>query len=149
MGVGPSPPREVRNGTKHMDMSTEISPPRDTNKTMRVSPYRDSRQSPRPEVPKRHSISVGPSPPRDNAYVNAPLKQLSTNTQKKSTGTSPPRDANERQYPSPATNKTNVSNTGTSPPPQSISTQVIIKYGKSRLHTVLHTLQIFGIHFRF
>ncbi|XP_050553788.1 E3 ubiquitin-protein ligase lubel isoform X1 [Spodoptera frugiperda] len=123
MGVGPSPPREVRNGTKHMDMSTEISPPRDTNKTMRVSPYRDSRQSPRPEVPKRHSISVGPSPPRDNAYVNAPLKQHSTNTQKKSTGTSPPRDANERQYPSPATNKTNVSNTGTSPPPQSISTQ--------------------------
>ncbi|KAH9638677.1 hypothetical protein HF086_013949 [Spodoptera exigua] len=116
MAVGPSPPREVRNGTKHMDMSTEISPPRDTNKTMRVSPYRDSRQSPRPEVPKRHSISVGPSPPRDNTYVNAPSKQPSTNTQKKSTGTSPPRDAIERR-------KTNVSNTGTSPPPQSISTQ--------------------------
>ncbi|KAJ8729298.1 hypothetical protein PYW08_000879 [Mythimna loreyi] len=123
MAVGPSPPREVRNGTR-ADMSTEISPSRDTNKTMRVSPFRDSRLSPRPEVPQRHSISVGPSPPRDNAYVNAPLQNHSPNVQKKSTGTSPPRDAViERHSSSLANNKSNVSNTGTSPPPQSISTQ--------------------------
>ncbi|KAJ8726487.1 hypothetical protein PYW07_001185 [Mythimna separata] len=123
MAVGPSPPREVRNGTR-ADMSTEISPSRDTNKTMRVSPYRDSRDSPRPEVPKRHSISVGPSPPRDNAYVNTSQKNHSPNVQKKSTGTSPPREpVVERHSSSLANNRSNVSNTGTSPPPQSISTQ--------------------------
>ncbi|XP_021191302.3 E3 ubiquitin-protein ligase lubel isoform X4 [Helicoverpa armigera] len=122
MAVGPSPPREVRNGTRH-EMSTDMSPPRDTNKTMRVSPFRDSRNSPRPEVPKRHSISVGPSPPREDTYVNAPVRN-SQNVQKKSTGTSPPKDvAVEQRSSSAATNRTNVSNTGTSPPPQSISTQ--------------------------
>ncbi|XP_047041740.1 E3 ubiquitin-protein ligase lubel-like isoform X1 [Helicoverpa zea] len=122
MAVGPSPPREVRNGTRH-EMSTDMSPPRDTNKTMRVSPFRDSRNSPRPEVPKRHSISVGPSPPREDTYVNTPVKN-SQNVQKKSTGTSPPKDAAvEQRSSSAATNRTNVSNTGTSPPPQSISTQ--------------------------
>lgn len=119
MAVGPSPPREDCNGAR--TDSTEISPPRDINKTMRVSPYRDSKESARHEVPKRHNISVGPSPPRDNTYVNASLK----NVQKKSTGTSPPRDAVvERHSSSLANNKNNVSNTGTSPPPQSISTQV-------------------------
>lgn len=124
MAVGASPPREVRNGTT-ADMSTEISPSRDTNKTMRVSPFRDSRDSPRPEVPKRHSISVGPSPPRDTSYVNAPPKNTSVHVQKKSTGTSPPRDAAvERHSSSLQSNKSNVSNTGTSPPPQNISTQV-------------------------
>lgn len=124
MAVGPSPPREVRNCTR-TDMSTEISPSRDINKTMRVSPFRDSKESPRPEVPKRHSISVGPSPPRDNAYVNAPLQNHSTNVQKKSTATSPPRDTVVmRDSSSLPNNKSTVSNTGTSPPPQSISTQV-------------------------
>ena len=128
MAVGPSPPREVLNGTT-TDMSTEISPSRDINKTMRVSPFRDSKESPRPEVPKRHSISVGPSPPRDTDYVNAPLKNSSVHVQKKSAGTSPPRDTVvERHSSSLANNKSNVSNTGTSPPPQSISTQVSFRY---------------------
>ncbi|XP_026727020.1 uncharacterized protein LOC113493300 isoform X2 [Trichoplusia ni] len=119
MAVGPSPPREVRNGKQaKRDTSTEISPPRDSNKTMRVSPFRDSKEI--PTTVKRHSISVGPSPPRENSPRN---NVITPNVQKKSTGTSPPRDVTNQRPSSSATNKTNVSNTGTSPPPQSISTQ--------------------------
>lgn len=130
MAVGPSPPREVRNGKQaKRDTSTEISPPRDSNKTMRVSPFRDSKEI--PTTVKRHSISVGPSPPRENSPRN---NVITPNVQKKSTGTSPPRDVTNQRPSSSATSKTNVSNTGTSPPPQSISTQVKL-YGTGIMFT--------------
>lgn len=130
MAVGPSPPREVQNGIHPTrDTSTDISPPRDTHKTMRVSPYRDNRESPRAEVPKRHNISVGPSPPRENS-LNKSLSNTPLNVQKKSTGTSPPRDVTDRRS-TVSASRMNVSNTGTSPPPQSISTQVILSYAYS------------------
>ncbi|XP_063839106.1 uncharacterized protein LOC135088151 [Ostrinia nubilalis] len=106
MGVGPSPPRE----TQH-SISVGPSPPRQ-NISMRVSPYKEVKQ---PEPPVRHSISVGPSPPRENTIRASPV-------QKKSAGTSPPRDAIESRSSSTSL-RANVSNTGTSPPPQSISTQ--------------------------
>ncbi|XP_028170195.1 uncharacterized protein LOC114359868 [Ostrinia furnacalis] len=106
MGVGPSPPRE----TQHT-ISVGPSPPRQ-NISMRVSPYREVKQ---PEPPVRHSISVGPSPPRENTIRASPV-------QKKSAGTSPPRDVIESRSSSTSL-RANVSNTGTSPPPQSISTQ--------------------------
>ncbi|XP_075992498.1 linear Ubiquitin E3 ligase isoform X2 [Anticarsia gemmatalis] len=123
MAVGPSPPREIQNGVRtKRDMSTDISPPRDTNRTMRVSPYKETRESPRPEIPKRHSISVGPSPPRENS-VSRTQSNSKTPVQKKSTGTSPPRDAVVDRRSTVTASRTNVSNTGTSPPPQSISTQ--------------------------
>ncbi|CAB3230802.1 unnamed protein product [Arctia plantaginis] len=117
MAVGPSPPREIQNGT-HMkrDISTDVYPPSDANKTMRVSPYKESQLSSGSEAPKRHSISVGPSPPRENLVNNS----YSVNVPKRSTGTSPPRDTVDRGN---VKTTSRVSNTGTSPPPQSISTQ--------------------------
>lgn len=122
MAVGPSPPREFQNDL-HMrrDISTDIYPPPDTNKTMRVSPYKESQLASRSDGPKRHSISVGPSPPRENVVNNS----YTANVQKKSAGTSPPRD-NTIEDRGNARTASRVSNTGTSPPPQSISTQVNI-----------------------
>ncbi|KAL0849380.1 hypothetical protein ABMA28_013683, partial [Loxostege sticticalis] len=104
MAVGPSPPRD----TQH-SISVGPSPPRQ-NTLVRASPYKEVKQ---PET-SRHSVSVGPSPPRENTIRASPV-------QKKSAGTSPPRDVESRS--SSTSLRANVSNTGTSPPPQSISTQ--------------------------
>ncbi|KOB69823.1 E3 ubiquitin-protein ligase RNF31 [Operophtera brumata] len=137
MAVGPSPPRETR--SNHNSMAVGTSPARETraihNSTVvGRSPPRETRSnhnsatenSPRDgrdpytnteQHVERHSVSVGPSPPRDNN------KQESATGQKKFVGTSPPRDVRPESRSSSIAGKINVSNTGTSPPPQSISTQ--------------------------
>ncbi|KPI94716.1 RING finger protein 31 [Papilio xuthus] len=83
--------------------------------------------TPREYKPEKHSVSVGPSPPRDvKAPTQQNLSQNSTNNQKKSAGTSPPRETRidtPSSLLSSTSSRANVSNTGTSPPPQSISTQ--------------------------
>lgn len=124
MAVGPSPPRETRAMNHSMVVGT--SPTRETrtnHNSASETPSSDRREPLR--VPygntqqpvERHSVSVGPSPPRGNT------KQESGTGQKKFAGTSPPRDVPTESRSSIA-GKTNMSNTGTSPPPQSISTQV-------------------------
>lgn len=117
MAVGSSPPKEIQHS-----ISVGPSPSRQ-NTSVRASPYKEAKQ---PEILVRHSVSVGPSPPRENTIRASPI-------QKKSAGTSPPRDACESRS-SATILRANVSNTGTSPPPQSISTQVkislnLLKFG--------------------
>ncbi|XP_026325307.1 uncharacterized protein LOC113234215 isoform X2 [Hyposmocoma kahamanoa] len=113
MAVGPSPPRDFQN-TRH-NMGTGTSSPRESNAFVRSSPYREPNviKSPDESTP-RHSVSLGPSPPRDLGFQSS-----RNNTLKKS---SPPR-ATFQENKSSVSTRTNVSNTGTSPPPQSISTQ--------------------------
>lgn len=121
MAVGPSPPREMQSA-RH-NIGTGPSPPKEYSKTVRVSPYRDTKE--RVEAPRVESVSVGPSPPRENRCTTSPQNSNSNNVinivQKKSTGTSPPRG----DIPENSSNRrSKVSTTGTSPPPQTISTQV-------------------------
>ncbi|XP_028026296.1 uncharacterized protein LOC114240044 isoform X2 [Bombyx mandarina] len=115
IAVGPSPPRDIR----HSQQNRNITSSPQIDNRVQDSPRRSVKDSPVKDQPQLHSISVGPSPPRENNRVSIePEKQV----QKKSTGTSPSRDVIVRAS-SFRSNKTNVSNTGTSPPPQSISTQ--------------------------
>lgn len=113
MAVGPSPPRETRPVT-----STNESLATDRRDPIRASPYPETKHK-----VERHSISVGPSPPRENTK-----QETNPTGQKKFVGTSPPRDVRPESRSSSIAGKTNVSNTGTSPPPQSISTQVISSF---------------------
>lgn len=125
MAVGPSPPRES-------PKSAVRSPPRQ-NASVSASPHKEVHQPPEP--PMQHSISVGPSPPRENS------RSSSISVQKKSTGTSPPRERENivESRSSGTLVRANVSNTGTSPPPQSISTQVktILKHTEFLLYILL------------
>ncbi|XP_013168276.1 PREDICTED: uncharacterized protein LOC106118237 isoform X2 [Papilio xuthus] len=114
IAVGPSPPKE-----------THTIPNLTQTSAIRPSPMISS--TPREYKPEKHSVSVGPSPPRDvKAPTQQNLSQNSTNNQKKSAGTSPPRETRidtPSSLLSSTSSRANVSNTGTSPPPQSISTQ--------------------------
>ncbi|XP_037297749.1 E3 ubiquitin-protein ligase lubel isoform X2 [Manduca sexta] len=120
MAVGPSPPKDV--GSALNNANTRISPAQENNKRSNASSNvcHQSNVSSNGS-PKLHSVSVGPSPPRDNK-THAESNSAS-NIQKKSTGTSPPRIITAAEKISSMASKSKVSNTGTSPPPQSISTQ--------------------------
>lgn len=139
MAVGPSSPREIKNGRESKQSTASgPSPPRESIKTFAISPQRDDKEI--VESSKVHSVSVGPSPPRENINIVHTSVGVSTNNpapsvQKKSTGTSPPRDTVENKERRSSSTKTNVSNTGTSPPPQSISTQV-----NKKMHYFLYLL---------
>lgn len=132
MAVGPSPPRETPRKTQN-NVITKTS-----TATITSSPYRKSSEV---EELKLHSVSVGSSPPRDQTQVS--YGQSALGNQKKSTGTSPPRETRidtPLNLRSSTSSRTNVSNTGTSPPPQSISTQVNEEYifFKINLYSSLH-----------
>ncbi|XP_052758610.1 E3 ubiquitin-protein ligase lubel isoform X2 [Galleria mellonella] len=154
-GCGPSPPREektknkptnrlmtptrenindhteslntrlVTSSRQDLQDSVKVASPSREIPTIRASPYRES-QSRQPEIQK-HSVSVGPSPPRDNISKRESIDPSSNNSNKsnykKSIATSPPRGAILESHSSSSSLRANVSNTGTSPPPQSISTQ--------------------------
>nr|XP_034825686.1 E3 ubiquitin-protein ligase lubel isoform X2 [Maniola hyperantus] len=118
IAVGPSPPKELQN--KHQAISTSQSTA--TVQSL-IQDRVDLRSSPKSRTPIRepstkHSVSVGPSPPRDSPLrVVASIRNISPNFQKKSAGNSPPRE------PDRASSRSSRTTTGTSPPPQSISTQ--------------------------
>lgn len=123
MAVGPSPPKEIQNlssnGITDMKNSQSELPVRHSVSVGPSPPRENARASVArtpPEPPVRHTISVGPSPPREQD-LRPSTPRIS---QKKSTGTSPPRRILETR----GSSVSSRTNTGTSPPPQSISTQV-------------------------
>ncbi|XP_050361898.1 E3 ubiquitin-protein ligase lubel isoform X2 [Nymphalis io] len=119
IAVGPSPPKEILDGqrTSLLKNNPIIQSSNQTSNNLRSS----SRiGSPIDGSSKLHNISVGPSPPRDSPKrTMSSYQSNSINFQKKSVGSSPPRE-NVDSRPLSRSSRTN---TGTSPPPQNISTQ--------------------------
>ncbi|XP_052747085.1 E3 ubiquitin-protein ligase lubel isoform X2 [Bicyclus anynana] len=117
IAVGPSPPKELSRKQQAVSTSTNAATVQSIQDRVELRSLPKSETPLRESLPK-HSVSVGPSPPRDSPLrVVASIRNVSPNFQKKSVGNSPPREIDR---PSSRSSRTN---TGTSPPPQSISTQ--------------------------